>query len=128
MIEKIEKIPPKKRALILAICIIIIVGVYIAISGNEQRKKNTAFKNSAAETLNLYGDTIDHYNIDTGYVGVYVNPKKWAQVSEESKKDFYNEVYALLRINAIQSQTIDYQPTLAFYCDNERVAMYIIRE
>ena len=128
MIEKIEKISPKKRALITVVCILIILGVIFSITGNEHRKKVKAFDKAAAETLDLYGDTIESYHIKSLYVRVNVNTQKFASVSEEQQKAFYQEVYALLRVNAVTTGVLEDVVTLSFYSGDNRLALYSISE
>ena len=129
MIEKMEKVPPKIRVLITVSSIIIILAVVIFISNDLFRARKAKFISSVEDTLSMYGNSIDHYSIDYAYVGVYVNSRQWNNTSEETKDAFMKEVYALVRIDAINADNLKGNViTLAFYDGKERVSLYQIKE
>lgn len=129
MIKKVEQIPPKIRVLITFASIIIIFACFIYIKDYGWKERRAAFVQSAEETLNMYGDSIDHTYITHAYVGVYVNSRKWNNTSDDTKDAFMKEVYALLHMDAINSGIFkDNTIILSFYNGDDRIAMYEIKE
>ena len=129
MIKKMEQIPPKIRILITVASIIIIFACFSYIKNYGWKEKRAEFVKSAEETLNMYGDNIDHYRVDYAYVGVYVNSRKWSNTSEATKDEFMKEVYALIRMNAINADNLKGNViTLSFYDGDRRVGLYQITE
>ncbi len=129
MIRKIEQLPPRTRILITVFSIIIIIVCIFFISNETWRHKRDKFVRSAHETLDMYGDSIDSCRIDNTYVGVYVNGRKWNNTSEETKDAFIKEVYALIRMDAINANYLKGNViTLSFYNGNDRIALYSITE
>ena len=129
MIEKMEKVPPKVRVLITLSSIIIVLAVVIFIKNDLFRERKAKFISSVENTLSMYGDSIDHSYIDYAYVGVYVNSRKWENTSEATKDEFMKEVYALIRMNAINADNLKGNViTLSFYDGDRRVGLYQITE
>lgn len=129
MIKKFERIPPRVRVLITFASIIIILACIVSIMNHTWRDKRDRFIHSAEETLDMYGDSIDSCRIDNTYVGVYVNSRKWNNTSEETKDAFIKEVYALIRMDAINANYLKGNViTLSFYNGNDRIALYNITE
>ena len=78
-------------------------------SKEEQAKEEQAienFKESASKTLNSY-DNIK-FDINKNLVSVVIDLNTWNATSETGRTDFMNEIYSLVRIDAITSGILDY--------------------
>ena len=82
------------------------------------------------QNLKPYGDVITDIYIDNGYVGLYIDAKRWNATSEETQKQFLNEVYVLVRMAAITSKITKYHSCLLGVYDSNfnKIALYDIKE
>ena len=136
-VEKIEKILPKKRIMITSISLIVIVLAlgWIACSAsnkkhNEYKQREAAFQESLADSLKFYENNLDHYYTDGNYVGIYVKTDLWQKADKANQEQFINEVYALVRMDGINSGLLDDRYiVLTFYTsDKKQIAQYNINK
>lgn len=124
-----------KNVIFALICIVIIISSVSYIGCSVSKKKQQAKQQSQAEfeqdvrnSLSAYRD-IDHIVVDDKYVGVYVNKDTWNNSSKDIQDQFVKEIYALVRIEALQNNLLEDGITLSFYTsDREDIGLYLIKE
>lgn len=86
------------------------------------------FEKKAKETLDLY-DGIQ-YSVNKWTVTVVVDLGKWNATSEEGRKAFMNEIYALLYVDAKTSGILaDHEVSITFMTtDNKNMRFYKIEK
>lgn len=86
------------------------------------------FEEKAKETLDLY-DGIQ-YSVNKWIVTVVVDLGKWNATSEEGRKAFMNEIYALLYVDAKTSGILaDHEVSITFMTtDNKNMRFYKIEK
>ena len=86
------------------------------------------FEEKAKETLDLY-DGIQ-YSVNKWIVTVVVDLGKWNATSEEDRKAFMNEIYALLYVDAKTSGILaDHEVSITFMTtDNKNMRFYKIEK
>lgn len=124
-----------KNVIFALICIVIIISSVSYIGCSVSKKKQQAKQQSQAEfeqdvrnSLSAYRD-IDHIVVDDKYVGVYVDKDSWNNSSKDIQDQFVKEIYALVRIEALQNNLLEDGITLSFYTsDREDIGLYLIKE
>lgn len=124
-----------KNVIFALICIVIIISSVSYIGCSVSKKKQQAKQQSQAEfeqdvrnSLSAYRD-IDHIVVDDKYVGVYVDKDTWNNSSKDIQDQFVKEIYALVRIEALQNNLLEDGITLSFYTsDREDIGLYLIKE
>lgn len=118
-----------KTGLIIGIIIVILGGSYIACHNSNLSWQNTrdTFKATVEKDLKIYDDSISSLYIDSGYVGVYVDPGKWEASDEATRKTFMKEIGVLVNNAAETSGILEYiDVQLAFHKGETRIEMYTI--
>lgn len=115
------------------ICLpIIILSIVVGIAARSvgEIEADGDFTIAVNQDLKIYGNEITDIYVDKGYVGVYLDAKRWYAASEESQKQFMEEVYVIVRMDAITSKVTKYHSCrLAFYDSNyNKIASYGVKE
>ena len=100
----------------------VIFGIFIIYAVGSSVLYNTrkdTFKALVEHSLNTtYGEAIDELYINSGSVGVYVDPVLWKNTDDETKKEWTTEVALIVRQAGIDSELIKHTAiNIAFYDD-----------
>jgi len=116
---------------LISIIVIVFAVSWIACSASnkknaEFKQKEAAFQESLADSLKFYENNLDHYTADANYVGIYVKADLWKKADEENRDQFIKEVYALVRMDALNSGLLeDRYIVLSFYTsDREEITQF----
>ena len=125
----------KTKQISAGIVVVVLIGLlaFFAISCHNSNKRwqeaKANFENSVNKTIAMYGPSVDHIYVSGTSVSIYMDVERWDNSSKDIRNGFMKEVTGLIRVDAVQSNILEYTDVKLFFLtsDREQIAAYTIK-